>query len=140
MTAALRCAVVGATLAVVAGASDVVAAGAFVVVTGESDVVAAGAFVVVAGDSDVVAAGVELCSVVEGDSAVRVGAGVVEVALGFAEATGAIEKDDTTSARTARIIPSAAHRDTTSPPPRRRKTRLRMKDTFRSTTRDLSHA
>ncbi|MFM1728710.1 hypothetical protein ABEU19_002203 [Prescottella soli] len=131
----------GATLVVVAGAFDVDSAGAFVVVVvaGDCDVDAAGAFVVVAGDFDVGAGdfdvGAELCSVVEGElSAVCVGAGVVVVPLGFAEATGAMENEVMTSAKTAKIIPSAAHRDTTSSPARRRKTRLRMKNTSRTTT------
>ncbi|BCN69279.1 hypothetical protein RE943_27520 [Prescottella equi] len=115
------------TLVVVTG--DVDSAGAFVVVTGACDVVVVGALVVVVG-----AIGAELCPVVEGElSAVRVGAEVVDVSLGFAEAIGATENEDKTRVRTAKIIPSAAHRDTTSPPARRRNTRLRMKDTSRST-------
>ncbi|BCN49491.1 hypothetical protein MPC38_14300 [Prescottella equi] len=117
------------TLVVVTG--DVDSAGAVVVVTGACDVVVVGALVVVVG-----AIGAELCPVVEGElSAVRVGAEVVDVSLGFAEAIGAMENEDKTRVRTAKIIPSAAHRDTTSPPARRRNTRLRMKDTSRSTLR-----
>ncbi|WP_420880484.1 hypothetical protein [Rhodococcus sp. (in: high G+C Gram-positive bacteria)] len=121
----------GGTLVVVTGGVDVDSAGAFVVVSGACDVEVTGALgvVVVVG-----ATGAELCPVVEGElSAGRVGAEVVEVSLGFAEATGAMENEDKTRVRTAKIIPSAAHRDTTSPPARRRNTRLRMKDTSRST-------
>ncbi|WP_254622543.1 hypothetical protein [Rhodococcus sp. W8901] len=133
MTAALRFAVVGATLVVLAGDFDVDADGAFVVVAGDSDagavVVVAGAFVVVAVDSDVDDSGVDA----GGAFVVEVAGVVVAVSLGSAEATGASENDVKTRVRAMNINPSAVHRDTTPSPARRRKERLRMGYTFRYT-------
>ncbi len=92
---------------------------------GDSDVEVGGA-VVFSGASVVVAGGFVVVGTVV------VGTVVVEVPMSSAEATWTKENDDTTSARTATIIPKAAHRDTTPSPARRGKTRLRMTNTFRS--------
>jgi hypothetical protein len=115
-------------------ATEVVDGGAVVVIggfadVGDSDVEVSGA-VVFSGASVVVAGGFVVVGTVE------VGTVAVEVPRSSAEATWTNENDDTTSARTATIIPKAAHRDTTPSPARRGKTRLRMTNTFRSETHD----
>lgn len=111
-------------------ATEVVDGGAVVVIggfaeVGDSDVEVGGA-VVFSGASVVVAGGFVVVGTVV------VGPVVVEVPMSSAEATWTNENDDMTSARTATIIPKAAHRDTTPSPARRGKARLRMTNTFRS--------
>ncbi len=76
---------------------------------GDSDVEVGGA-VVFSGASVVVAGGFGVVGTIV------VGTMVVEVPTSSAEATWTKENDDTTSARTATIIPKAAHRDTTPSP------------------------
>ncbi|WP_308124375.1 hypothetical protein [Rhodococcus qingshengii] len=116
--AASRCAATGVV------DEDAVVIGGFAEV-GDSDVEVGGA-VVFSGASVVVAGGFGVVGTIV------VGTMVVEVPTSSAEATWTKENDDTTSARTATIIPKAAHRDTTPSLARRGKTRLRMTNTFRS--------
>lgn len=116
--AASRCAATGVV------DEDAVVIGGFAEV-GDSDV-EVGDAVVFSGASVVVAGGFGVVGTIV------VGTMVVEVPTSSAEATWTKENDDTTSARTATIIPKTAHRDTTPSPARRGKTRLRMTNTFRS--------